>query len=396
MESSRHIKSTASSLNSSAQENIRKILNGDVSGMKSAIESITDFVPLPLEQLGLTELTGPDAKRIDKLTNVDNILRLILGQSVRQSISNETIIKLLSTIARLTEANVLVLESFASALTGREIGEDLTVAEVRITYPATGGKKSLEVSDYWYEFDFLEGVVNHRSFSKPDDMSNSLLANDRGAIRSYKIHTDAEVLIKFDKSDFGIYTLEADQSIGEGHYGFQKIYIKVSTVASNIKILASTNASAVWDEGKPITQIAESRKVVETTASSNFISELVQYASEIETLIIPKKQINISSVYLTSEQRLSYRAHIWGTLAGSNANPDTESYFGTINFSSASAVQCKDTGLWRYNVPTDINFINPANAELMYVELENIDTTTKTAGTGGRVLMKFNVSPRFG
>lgn len=114
-------------------------------------------------------------------------------------------------------------------------------ADVSITYPATGGVRS--VSTGTVITDFFEGVVTLTDGTQ-ENLSGSLRTHGHQWARSLLVESNKDVILQTDGMGKGSYTVKADTPFSIENHEFQKVFI-TTTTTTEIRIWGSTSLKGI-------------------------------------------------------------------------------------------------------------------------------------------------------
>ena len=142
--------------------------------------------------------------------------------------------------------------------------------------------------------------------------------------------------------------------------------------------------------------------IIVTDKDTHFTGALAQYEAETENIAgLVKNKIRVRSVTILSDQQLSYRLHFYSKDTFDDADLDKDTYLGSVDLDLESeGVQYKNTGKWILTVfplahfsQTLIEYIDEDETKELHLSLENLSTTSKSAGTAGEVVIKIIYEP---
>ena len=234
---------------------------------------------------------------IDKLTNMDELLREILVAIRGQDISSKGMgVSSLVTLAKEKQARELRIVFF--------------------TYPYDGTQVTLSAGIT--EIDFQAGTVKDTS-GAVTNLQHSLNSEAKDFLRSLYVNTDKPIKVQLDSGD--IIFCDAEKDLQATYMEFTKL--KITTVETTyLSLLACTNPEAILtlvDKASAIsggTRLVTGTKIEETGTAATFKTDQVFMTNQ-PTLYLPllgsttqKMRINTIRFYLNPANAVTYQLYL--------------------------------------------------------------------------------------
>lgn len=124
----------------------------------------------------------------------------------------------------------------------------------------------------------------------------------------------------------------------------------------------------------------------------HFTGAIAQNAIEEESLTgLIANKVKITGVVILSDQQLDYRVILFSTDGFADADLDVDSLFNEVELDLLSyGWRIADTGKYCMVVTgLDIDYIDDDASKELHVALQNLSSTSKTAGADGEVILRF-------
>ena len=124
----------------------------------------------------------------------------------------------------------------------------------------------------------------------------------------------------------------------------------------------------------------------------HFTGAIITNATEEENLTgLIGNKVKITGMVVLSDQQLNYRVVLFSTDAFADADLDIDSLINEFEFDMLSyGRRIADTGKYSMVVTDlDMDYIDEDGTKELHVALQNLSSTTKTAGSDGEVILRF-------
>lgn len=316
---------------------------------------------------------------LDYITRMDDLLEEFKRQSLIQSNAMNGSMKAVENLQGETSQTLHEIREIQQEIS------DLSNKKLQITYPASGGNRSVPAGVT--TFNFVTGVATLPT-GVHEEMSESLHNDGDTHCRSLLLKSDKPVVIRFDED--GAFSPDPHAYFQIHHKAFRNVSITSTDAETNISVQAFTNpyTTAYMSSSASVYSTGETRDWLEIDGDTYFTDALVQNASENENIPINNSEITIINMSLYAIEQLKFR--VWFYSRDTFLQNDL---LGFIDFDLPTTAITKVIGgttYYYYNISDvdmsyrDADSTSDTDPEL-HIQIENKSVAAKTADAAGKV-----------
>jgi len=267
----------------------------------------------------------------------------------------------------------------------------LNTEDYKMTYPAGGGVATVTKGTLVLNLELGEVSLPNGTTSQ---LSGSLQQVGKSVARSVYIETNKPITVQFDDSG-AIRTVDAHDLLMEAKT-CRRVTIETEST-TELRFMASTSPYISYQKLKPMNYPEGKQIMIYSDPDTQFTEAIATNAHEEEFISgLASNHITITKVMLISKQNLRYRLNFWRNSSYETTNVKTDAGAGSIELNLMRfGERIAGTGLYRHNIhDMNMSYDNSAGNYNLYLSLQNLSGTTKSAGGDGAVIVYVWYHPR--